>query len=112
MFIDRSEALSPSVRRAMLTLVAKRSRNSSRRQFLRSKVHALRVEHDPPDGGRETLLLAATNMALLTEVQPTEFCGNSRVRKLQVPLLITPDRDWAKLILLTRLPSCFMICPS
>ena len=45
--------------------------------------------HGPPDGGRETLLLAAINIALLAEgrkSKTTEPLRNSHVRKLQVPL--------------------------
>ena len=45
------EALSQLVKKAVLTY----------------QVHASGTEHGPPDGGRETLLLAAINMALLAE---------------------------------------------
>jgi hypothetical protein len=54
MFIGRWEPLSPSVRRGMLTPVAKRSQ-LVKETILTFQVHTSTAEHCPPDGGRERL---------------------------------------------------------
>jgi hypothetical protein len=64
----------------------------AKKAFLTFQVHASRAEHGPPDGGRETLLLAAINMALLAEGKKSKLPSSAELTrpKATSPTLITP----------------------
>jgi hypothetical protein len=53
----------------------------AKKAILTFQVHASRAEHGPPEGGRETLLLAAINMALLAEGKKSKLPSSAELTR-------------------------------